>query len=201
MITDQSFLLQFTSDSSVSGKGFRIGAEVLHVLCGGVVKQDSYIISYSDTPEKERCVWTISSPPGDSIEIEFVSFDLTWDVDCTKRVDIAYGEERRVFCGGKLPPKRVKTDSSVVKVTFTSRSSLPSKGKGFTVKIHFLQRKQPAVPTSKIQCGIQSVPFPAGDSVSEKIVNGNVAANGNFPWLVMIAKPQVTCGGTLISKR
>lgn len=211
MMTDQSFLLTFTSDSSISGKGFRIRFEVLGETCGGVVKSKGKILTPDDEyndKENHSCFWSINAPHNRNIELRFVTFDLTQTTNCSERVHLAFDEQQRIFCADNIPPRQLVTDSNIANVTFFSMKSMSPKssknGEKFYIEVIFVDKNRTSASTHTptIQCGVQSVPFASGDAdVSERIVNGKIAAHGNFPWLVMIGRPGVTCGGTLISNR
>lgn len=207
MTTDQSFLLTFTSDNSISGKGFRIRFKVVQEGCKGVIKSNGKILipddKYAET-NNVSCFWSINAPLNFNIELKFETFDLSPEDNCSESIHTAFDKQQRIFCGDNIPPRRVVTDSNVVNITFSSLKSpkFSKKDEKYYIEILFVERintVSTAHPSST-QCGVQSVPF-TSVPVSERIVNGKVAANGNFPWLVMIGRPGITCGGTLVSNR
>ncbi|XP_039254750.2 uncharacterized protein LOC120331691 [Styela clava] len=211
MKSDVAFFLVFKSDDTVQDKGFRIKAEILNNKCGGLVTKDGDIISSPNHPLPyiggTKCKWSLQAPSKKhTIELQFQHFDLISSKDCSDSVIIdGEGFKRISYCGGQTPRGVIILNENTANITFKTKSRTNSKpikgGKGFAVKVNFVSTEKTIADDRSIrpQCGIQSVPFATADPATDRIVNGQKAQNGNFPWVVQIGKPRLNCGGSLIN--
>ncbi|KAG5839829.1 hypothetical protein ANANG_G00209200 [Anguilla anguilla] len=82
----------------------------------------------------EMCLWSINVPPGKSILLQFLEFDVENDTHCSSdQLAVFAGTDRLIgrFCGSRLPSP-VRVDSSRVTLRFLSDFSVS--GAGFAVR-------------------------------------------------------------------
>ncbi|KAM7396263.1 hypothetical protein PAMP_019320 [Pampus punctatissimus] len=87
--------------------------------------------------DNELCVWSISVPPGYSILLEFVHFNLENDSYCRyDRLTVSVGSQRPVgiFCGSVLPGPVLLNSSQNATLLFSS--DISGGGSGFIVNHH-----------------------------------------------------------------
>ncbi|CAK8692088.1 unnamed protein product [Clavelina lepadiformis] len=207
VITENSFLLQFITDSSVSYSGFEARIDTLTETCGGFVTKNAQTITSPGYPRSYpaglNCTWSIEAfNAGYSIEIQFSKLQLNYSEGCTKdSISVTYGNETSgVYCGVVDQPPRLLINSHQASLNFfTTERDLKSPGqKGFTATVYFIPRLTDGSQAER--CGVQEVsPWGAGGPVQARIVGGQAAIPGSWPWVAMI--DGATCGGALLNER
>ncbi|XP_061077234.1 ovochymase-2 [Conger conger] len=109
----------------------------LHAGLGGLIRNpDDPGHSYKNN---EMCLWSINVPPGKSILLEFLEFDVENDTHCTSdQLAVFAGTDRLIgrFCGSRLPSP-ILVDSSGITLQFLSDFSVA--GTGFAVRFHAVE--------------------------------------------------------------
>ncbi|XP_071156308.1 cubilin-like isoform X2 [Mytilus edulis] len=137
--TDNTLWLNFMSDYSVAGNGFRL--EYITNGCGG------YLVSTTGSftspnypnpyPHRRECVWMISLPTGNAIELTIVDFDLETHSSCQYDVLEVYegsdtsGPQLTKICHKQKKPQLLTSSGNIMYVRFASDSSVS--GNGFRV--------------------------------------------------------------------
>lgn len=205
MKTNGHFELNFTSDESISRKGFRIVIDIISSECGGEVRTNGDLILSPNYPSRyppnTKCQWSIEAPSRNfDIEIKVSFIDLTNDDGkCTDKVVIsADNTSDTTLCGRDTPSDDIfiNINGSAAMVQFHSSTPNGKSGKGFALQVIFVERPSPGL----LQCGIQSIPLGSANPVSDRIVGGSRASIQNFPWMMHIDGERTYCAGTLISK-
>ncbi|NP_445784.3 cubilin precursor [Rattus norvegicus] len=110
--------VQFISDSSNGGQGFKIRYEAKSLACGGTVyihdaDSDGYLTSPNypaNYPQHAECIWILEAPPGRSIQLQF---EDQFNIEDTPNCSVSYLELRdgansnarlvSKLCGHTLP--------------------------------------------------------------------------------------------------
>ncbi|XP_031795774.1 cubilin [Sarcophilus harrisii] len=144
--TDNEMFVQFVSDNSYEGQGFKIQYEAQSLACGGNIylsesNIDGYVTSpnYPDNyPLHVDCVWTISVPTGKLIKLQFEDqFNIKISPNCTSSyLEVRDGGDSNApvlskFCGSSLPGSQLSS-GDMVYLRFRSDDS--STNVGFKVK-------------------------------------------------------------------
>ncbi|XP_023561215.1 cubilin [Octodon degus] len=135
--SDNEMFVQFISDYSNEGQGFKIRYEAKSLACGGNIylhgaDAAGYVISPNypnNYPPNADCVWILSAPPGKSIKLQFEDqFDIEVSPNCTS----SYLELRdgggswapvlSKFCGMSLPGSQLSS-GELVYLRFRSNNS------------------------------------------------------------------------------
>ncbi|XP_041824165.1 cubilin [Melanotaenia boesemani] len=133
-----SLVVNFTSDHSVSKKGFRATYTASTSSCGGDLLMETGAFNspnYPDAyPPNMECVWTITSSPGNRVQLSFIMFHLQGGSDCgNDYVEIREGNSSGSlvgrFCGSSLPSNYTSVTGHVLWVKFVSDAS--DSGAGF----------------------------------------------------------------------
>ncbi|XP_057337332.1 cubilin-like isoform X2 [Microplitis mediator] len=137
--------LKFEADASIHGRGFLANYTTVNRRCGGLLKlNNGEIRSPSDSSgyaNDEECTWNIQAPPGNVIQLTWVSFDLEYHDKClTDYVKLLENYEGTVvevgrYCGDKLPPI-VTSQGPTLTLVFNSDSTITSEG--FVVNYLFI---------------------------------------------------------------
>ncbi|XP_076628821.1 cubilin [Colletes latitarsis] len=139
--THNFMFLKFSTDGSVSGRGFMANYTTIPSRCGGLLKAPVGTIQSPVDDEKylnyETCIWTIQAPPGYVVQIMWLTFDLEYHNECMNDYvkiyeyhTISEADLLGTFCGTKKPPiitsqgnsmtVRFETDSSVTRQGFVA---------------------------------------------------------------------------------
>lgn len=202
MKTTGYFELNFTSDETISRKGFKVEADIISNKCDGEVRTNGDVITSPNYPSRYpsniNCQWSIEAPSRHyDIEIKVSFLDLESNGECNDKVIISPANDAAItLCGRDAPSNDIFINGSVATIQFHSSTSNGKSGKGFALQVIFIERPSP----SMLRCGVQSIPFRSANPVSEKIVGGSRATIQNFPWMMHIVSNRSYCAGTLISK-
>ncbi|XP_015810319.3 cubilin [Nothobranchius furzeri] len=132
-----ALVVNFISDSSVSGKGFRTTYSASTSSCGGdLVMQSGAFNSpnYPDAyPPNMECVWTIRSSPGNRLQLSFITFHLQGDSSCQNdylliKEGNSTGPVVGRFCGNTLPSNYTSVIGHILWVQFVSDQSVSGAG-------------------------------------------------------------------------
>ncbi|XP_070564555.1 cubilin-like [Ptychodera flava] len=134
---------QFTTDSSVTMRGFNISLKVPEV-CGSQVKIPDGGVERVDHPEgdgeyemNELCEWFIEADSGRNVRVHILSVDTENNIDV---IEIGEGTDstdrttRLLQISGSHTDEEFLTHSSVVWMTFRSDSSI--QGQGFEIDFY-----------------------------------------------------------------
>ncbi|XP_015441120.1 cubilin isoform X1 [Pteropus alecto] len=147
--SDNQMLVQFISDDSNGGQGFKIKYEAKSLACGGNIyihDADSagYVTSPNhpdNYPQHTDCIWLISAPPGKLVRLQFEDqFSITITPNCTSNyLELRDGADSNApiiskLCGTSLPSSqlssgeviylRFRTDNSATSVGFKAKYSI-----------------------------------------------------------------------------
>lgn len=207
--THDTFFLVFSTDSSTARKGFKLLVETLNNDCGGIVGTDGQEITSPNYPHSYSgglsCQWTVKAPtPDHTIEIKFQNLDLGPEKTCSDYLKIV-GEKKnneQLLCSSQIIQTQMTFNESLVNITFKTlergKAMVKKIGKGFSLRV-FFHREGTVEKQEQQQCGIQHVS--SWDDAQDRIVNGKQAKRGSFPWVVMIGRPTISCGGSLLNER
>lgn len=211
-ITHGVFHIVFKSDSTLTKRGFKITADVIRDTCGSEVTNHGTTISSPDYPNpytfNGTCQWTVIAPDNYGIEIQFVKFELHYSVNCSlgDKLTISGENTNKEYCGLQLQPEKLQMNDSRITISFKSYNKTEVnifKGFTFTVYFYSMARSLNNIGNaSSSQCGKQVIqPWPTGSNSasSDRIVGGNEAVIGSWPWLVYIEG--ATCGGVILNNR
>ncbi|KAM7390891.1 hypothetical protein PAMA_008881 [Pampus argenteus] len=132
-----SLVVNFISDYSVSKKGFRATYLASTSSCGGDLVMESGAFNspnYPDAyPPNVECVWTISSSPGNRLQLSFIIFHLQGDSGCNNDyLEIREGNSTGPlvgrFCGSSLPSNYTSVIGHILWVKFVSDASISGAG-------------------------------------------------------------------------
>ncbi|XP_077347020.1 cubilin isoform X1 [Lithobates pipiens] len=144
--TTSNFLtVWFFSDSSVERAGFNATYEVTDLLCGGIYNATSAVTTMTSPesyPPFTSCVWTIDSPPQESVKLTIQIFNLPPGLDCSENYlelsDLPVGDFGQVqkFCGNetiKIP--EFYSYGRTAAITFKSQVYTPGSKLIFTYQV------------------------------------------------------------------
>ncbi|XP_076296135.1 cubilin [Lasioglossum baleicum] len=89
--THNYMLLRFVSDGSIEDRGFNANYTAIDSNCGGLYKSPAGIINsptITNSYETEDCVWTIQAPPGNVVQLSFLSFEFLKSYGCNSNVKV-----------------------------------------------------------------------------------------------------------------
>lgn len=140
--------VHFSSDASITGRGFVANYSFIDVECGGIVKDSSEVIkSPMDIDgngvykSNAVCRWLVYAPKGFVIQMNFISFELEMDSSCKYDfVEIfnngsGMGDKVGPFCGTNAP-KVITTTDNIATVYFQTDSSTAKDG--FSISLAFI---------------------------------------------------------------
>ncbi|KAM5338742.1 cubilin [Glossophaga mutica] len=147
--SDNQMLVQFVSDNSNGGQGFKIKYEAKSLACGGhIYIHDADSVGYVTSPnhpdhypQHADCIWLIAAPPGKLIKLQFEDqFHIEVTPNCTSNyLELRDGADSNApiiskFCGTSLPSSqlssgevmylRFRSDSSSTHVGFKAKYSI-----------------------------------------------------------------------------
>uniref|UniRef100_A0A8C5UZ61 Cubilin n=1 Tax=Microcebus murinus TaxID=30608 RepID=A0A8C5UZ61_MICMU len=126
--SDNEMFVQFISENSNGGQGFKIKYEAKSLACGGNIyihDADSagYVTSPDhpdDYPQHADCVWIIAAPQGRSIRLQFEDqFNIGGSPNCTSNfLELRDGVDSNApilskFCGTSLPRSQLSTGDAM----------------------------------------------------------------------------------------
>ncbi|KAG9466383.1 hypothetical protein GDO78_016714, partial [Eleutherodactylus coqui] len=123
-------LVEFSSDSSVTGAGFK--ALYSTVICGGTYFTPQRNVSSPNYPNNYgpnmNCIYTITGPVGKRVSLTFIEFHVEWYYGCMNDgLSITDGvNQQGPFCG-EVAPQFISAGNSI-QLTFTSDGSIELKG-------------------------------------------------------------------------
>ncbi|XP_034244978.1 cubilin [Thrips palmi] len=187
--THNNMFIEFVTDNSLGGRGFRANYSAIDLMCGGILKDRHGLIesprgSDGNHPSDAKCSWLLVAPPGHVVQLTFVSLVLEKTRECDFDYVAVYdnstvpgmGGLLGRFCGKTIPPVMTSTDS-VMNVVFRSDSSLNKEG--FTATYTFLDQTKVCGAKFLSPSGVVSSPnypnnYPSGrDCVySLRVPNG-----------------------------
>ncbi|KAI4575387.1 hypothetical protein MJG53_011590 [Ovis ammon polii x Ovis aries] len=155
--SDNQMFVQFISDNSNEGQGFKITYEAKSLACGGNIyihNADStgYVTSPNHPdhyPQHADCIWLIAAPPGKLIRLQFEGqFGIEVTPNCTSNyLELRDGADSNApilskFCGTSLPTSqlssgevmylRFRSDNSLTHVGFKAKYSIAPCGGAVT---------------------------------------------------------------------
>ncbi|XP_049633697.1 cubilin [Suncus etruscus] len=147
--SDNEMFVQFISDHTNGGQGFKIKYEAQSLSCGGTIyihdeESAGYVTSPNhpnNYPQHADCIWLITAPPGKLIKLQFEDqFSIEVTPNCTSNYlelrDGALPNARILSksCGDSLPSSqltsgdvlyiRFRTDNSLTHVGFKAKYSI-----------------------------------------------------------------------------
>ncbi|XP_046880031.1 cubilin [Hypomesus transpacificus] len=132
-----ALVVKFISDSSVGRKGFRATYSASTSSCGGELYMETGAFNspnYPDTyPPNVECVWTITSSPGNFLQLSFIAFQLQQSSGCNNDfLEIREGNSAGAlvgrFCGDSLPSNYTSLIGHILWVKFRSDASVSGSG-------------------------------------------------------------------------
>ncbi|XP_026057290.1 cubilin-like [Carassius auratus] len=132
-----ALVVNFISDGSVGRKGFRATYTASTSGCGGHLYMESGAFNspnYPDVyPPNVECVWTITSSPGNRLQLSFIMFQLQQSSDCsTDYLEVREGHSTGSlvgrFCGDSLPSNYTSIMGHILWIKFVSDSSVSGAG-------------------------------------------------------------------------
>ncbi|KAJ3611231.1 hypothetical protein NHX12_021247, partial [Muraenolepis orangiensis] len=133
-----ALVLNFVSDSSVPKRGFRATYVASTSSCGGNLVMESGAFNspnYPDAyPANVECVWTLTSSPGNRLQLSFIMFGLESSLGCDKDVlEVREGNSTGPLvirlCGNALPSNYTSVLGHILWIRF--RSDATGSGPGF----------------------------------------------------------------------
>ncbi|KAM6953504.1 cubilin [Aplochiton taeniatus] len=132
-----AMVVNFISDVSVSKRGFRATYSASTSGCGGDLVMETGAFNspnYPDAyPPNVECVWTITSSPGNRLQLSFLTFGLQPSSNCDNdfleiREGTSEGPLVGVFCGSALPSNYTSVIGHVLWIKFRSDASVSGAG-------------------------------------------------------------------------
>lgn len=135
--SDNELFVQFISDNSNEGQGFKITYEAKSLACGGNIyihdaDSSGYVASPNhpdNYPQHADCIWVIAAPSGRPIRLEFEDqFSIEITPNCTSSyLELRDGADSNApvlakFCGTSLPPSQLSS-GEVMYLRFRSDNS------------------------------------------------------------------------------
>ncbi|MBZ3891922.1 Cubilin [Sciurus carolinensis] len=172
--SDNQMFVQFISDGSNGGQGFKIKYEAKSLACGGNIyihDADSagYVTSPNypgNYPQHADCIWIIAAPPGKAIRLQFEDqFNIEATPNCTSSyLELRDGVDSNApvlskFCGISLPSSQLSS-REVMYLRFRSDNS--STHMGFKAKYSIAQCGGTVTGQSGIieSIGYPTLPYP-----------------------------------------
>ncbi|XP_033150281.1 cubilin homolog [Drosophila busckii] len=143
-------VLQLHSQANSHGRGFKFEYNAVPVNdahCGGVYTKPDQHIRLGTYEDNMNCYWMIMAPPGKSVLLHWLSFDLESSNDCLYDYVAIYDElvsgdndqqqPLSTHCGSGLPPDQL-TQAQILTVKFVSDFS--DVAGGFELAFSFVER-------------------------------------------------------------
>ncbi|XP_063063043.1 cubilin [Engraulis encrasicolus] len=141
-----ALVVNFTSDSSVSAKGFRATYAASTSSCGGNFHMESGAFNSPNFPDAYppniECVWYIHSSPGNGLQLSFTMFQLQQSTNCNNdylevREFNSTGRLIGRFCGDSLPSNYTSLTGHILWIKFVSDASVSGAGFSATFALLF----------------------------------------------------------------
>uniref|UniRef100_W5MX16 Cubilin n=1 Tax=Lepisosteus oculatus TaxID=7918 RepID=W5MX16_LEPOC len=132
-----ALVVNFVTDGQDSEKGFRAVYASSTSACGGHLHMETGAFNSPNYPEayppNVECVWSITSSPGNRLQLSFISFDIQQSSGCSSdyleiREGNSTGQLVGRFCGGLLPANYTSVIGHILWLKFVSDSSVPGAG-------------------------------------------------------------------------
>lgn len=131
IISTHNYLwLKFKTDSTNHRRGFMATYEIIDRECGGILKSQPGMIQLP--PEEGRyslkkCTWIIQAPPGQIIQLNWITFDLDSTHECywnsikiSENLTSTSERDLGTYCGPTRPPL-LTTQSQIMTITSENR--------------------------------------------------------------------------------
>lgn len=140
--------IEFASDASVFGRGFKANYTFVDIECGGLIKDSKETVkppmdTSTDVYKPNlQCRWLIQAPEGFVIQMNIINFDLELDTQCKYDYIKIFnngsgnGDQIGPFCGSNAP-KVITTIDNLATILFVSDSSTSKDG--FTITFNFIE--------------------------------------------------------------
>jgi cubilin len=140
--------IEFASDNSVFGRGFKANYTFVDIECGGLIKDSKEIVkppmdTATDIYKPNlKCRWLIQAPEGYVIQMNIINFDLELDTQCKYDYIKIFnngsgnGDQIGPFCGTNAP-KVITTIDNLATILFVTDSSTSKDG--FTITFNFIE--------------------------------------------------------------
>ncbi|XP_045482434.1 cubilin [Harmonia axyridis] len=153
IVSSMNYLwLKFVSDESVSYEGFKATYNVTNLGCGGILKENTGIISpqfeAGSSGSALTCNWVIRAPPGNLIRVIWVTFQLKQRYICDQENVKVFDNNTYSgrggligkYCGNKIPPSFISTSNIVTLILQLARTRIISSG--FTLSYNFVKESK-----------------------------------------------------------
>ncbi|XP_006894385.1 PREDICTED: cubilin-like [Elephantulus edwardii] len=126
--SDNQMFVQFISDNSNGGQGFKIKYEAKSLACGGNIyihdaDSSGYVTSPNhpdNYPPHADCIWILSAPPGKLVQLQFEDqFNIEITPNCTSNyLELRDGADANApilskSCGTSLPRSQLSSDETM----------------------------------------------------------------------------------------
>lgn len=138
--THNLLTILFTSDSSISGRGFKANYSIVDIECGGIISTLGTEIKPKPGDDEDdgytanaNCTWIIMAPKRHFVQLTFSSFNLelfpACDADSVTVFDgiPSAGSQINRYCGTQVPPV-LRSSSNILSLTFVSDFSYQTDG-------------------------------------------------------------------------
>lgn len=139
--THNLLTILFTSDSSISGRGFKANYNLVDVECGGIITTlGAQIKPHKNSNNDDdgyaanaNCTWIIMAPKRHVVQLVFTAFALEAFPSCEADSVTLFdgipnvGTEINKYCGTQLPPI-IRSSSNILSLTFVSDYSYQTDG-------------------------------------------------------------------------
>ncbi|XP_066579431.1 cubilin [Amia ocellicauda] len=136
--TQRSMFIRFSTDSSVTNRGFEAEYTAAEAGCGGTLTTPSGTVTSpghpTNYPHGANCTWYITAASGHIIRLTFTSFNLEFHHNCNYDYVEVYdngttttGTKLGRYCGRSVPPSLTSTDN-LMTILFVSDSSMATEG-------------------------------------------------------------------------
>ncbi|XP_061178089.1 cubilin-like [Saccostrea echinata] len=178
--TGEHLWLNFISDFSVAGNGFRL--EYITNGCGGYFTQNTNSFTSPNYPQpyphRRQCVWQIEVATGQAIELTINDFDVEVHAECRfDGLEVYAGRDSSAprlaqLCHKQTSPQVLTTTGNLMHIIFRSDVSISGKGFSATYK---------AIPDG---CG-GNFSTPSGTLMSKNYPE-NYPHNTDCEWLITV---------------
>ncbi|XP_014605735.1 PREDICTED: cubilin-like [Polistes canadensis] len=136
--THNFMYLQFTSDTTIHGHGFKANYTSIDRKCGGFYRSSTGIIQSPNEDgmyeNNEECTWIIQAPPGYLVQLTWLLFELEYQTRCRndyvsiyENISKSQDGHMGTYCGNNKPPILTTRDRTMV-IYFETDSSITQNG-------------------------------------------------------------------------